>query len=270
MNLKPSYRIPIPLQPSKTGPPTPEKMIIPARTGPPALPVKPKLNNINNRYPEPHPFRQYHYQQQQQQQQSQISIDTNDGNTKPLPITSPASMLHIPAMVSRTTTGNSSTLSSTSTSSQNSTSTNSKRGWNISSWFSNQQQQLQMEQHENLKNSIRRPDSIGHEYESISPQLSGTKRTKVIQELLETEKAYQKDMSLLKKIYYDGACLHAVFSKSDIRHLFSNLIDIVEFEKTFVSLLEHSCEQDSVGTCFREIVIYCLYIIIFLLSLISH
>jgi hypothetical protein len=241
-------------------------MIIPARTGPPALPVKPKLNN---RYPESHqstPFRQYHHHNQQP---SLLSIDTNDGNTKSLPITSPASMLHIPTMVSRTTTGNSSILSSTSTSSQNSNSTNSKRGWNISSWFSNQQQQLQMEQHEILKNSIRRPDSTENEYESISPQLTGNldKRTKVIQELLETEKAYQKDMSLLKMIYYDEA-YNAGFSKSDIRHLFSNLIDIVEFEKTFVTLLEHSCEQDSVGTCFREMVhqyiyaCFCAYFII--------
>lgn len=93
----------------------------------------------------------------------------------------------------------------------------------------------------------------------LSPEVTGSssnatsKRTKVIDELLETERAYQKDMSLLKSIYYDGA-VNAGLSKADVRHLFSNLTDIVEFEKTFVTLLEHSCQQDSVGTSFRETV----------------
>lgn len=259
--------------PSKTGPPNlPEKVIIAAKTGPPALPVKPKINSINtNRYPEQlhqqlPPFRTYHYQQQSQ---SNLSVDTSSSSTATdgykslphLPVASPASsMLHIPGMISRTATGNSSIISSTSTSSQNSISANSKRGWHISSWFTNQQQQ-QQEQHEQLKNSIRRSDSNGVDMETldpVSPEITGsssitTKRTKVVEELLETEKAYQKDMSLLKSIYYDGA-LNAGLSKTDIRHLFSNLNDIVEFEKTFVTILEHSCEQDSVGTSFRETV----------------
>ncbi|KAL9556408.1 hypothetical protein MBANPS3_001898 [Mucor bainieri] len=260
--------------PSKTGPPNlPEKMIVAAKTGPPALPVKPKMNSINaNRYPEQlhqqlPPFRTYHYQQPPQ---SHLSIDTttptaalsDDYKSLPhLPVASPASsMLHIPGMISRTATGNSSIISSTSTSSQNSASTSSKRGWHISSWFTNQQQQ-QQEQHEQLKNSIRRSDSNVmadmDTLDPLSPEITGSssnatsKRTKVIDELLETEKAYQKDMSLLKSIYYDGA-LNAGLSKADVRHLFSNLTEIVEFEKTFVTLLEHSCEQDSVGTSFRE------------------
>lgn len=251
-------------------------MIIAAKTGPPALPVKPKLNNnryINNnnsnnhhnhyyepQQPQVSPFRQYQQQQQHHYSSSTsnlLSIDTNNHNTKPLPhpqmVTSPGSMLHIPVMISRTTTGDS---SATSTSSQNSSSTTSKQqkgGWHLGSWFTNQQQ-LQQEQHENLKNSIRRPDSSTSEIStSLSPQVTGaTKREKVIAELLETERAYQKDMVLLKEIYYDQAtqCL----TKSNVRHLFSNLLDIVEFEKTFVALLDRSCEQDSVGTAFREMV----------------
>lgn len=160
-------------------------------------------------------------------------------------------MLNIPVMISRTTTGNSSMISSTSTSSQNSSSTHSKRGWHISSWFSNQQQQQQQTEHENLKNSITRPNSAS-ELTSLSPEVTGStpKRYKVIQELLETERTYQKDMLLLKEIYYDQAT--SCLSKSDVRHLFSNLQDIVDFERTFVTLLDHSCEQDSVGTAFRE------------------
>jgi hypothetical protein len=243
-------------------------MIIAARTGPPALPEKPKLNN--NRYSNEQqpsqlqPYRQYHAQQHQYSSSSTsslLSIDTanNNGNNKhPHMVTSPASMLHIPIMISRTTTGE----SSASTSSQNSSSTNSKQrgGWHLGSWFSNQQQQqLQQEQHENLKNSIRRPDSSSEISATLSPQVTGgggsnstTKRHKVIQELLETEKAFQKDMILLKEIYYDQAT--SCLTKSNVRHLFSNLLDIVEFEKTFVSLLEDSSEQDSVGTAFREMV----------------
>ncbi|KAL0144724.1 hypothetical protein V8B55DRAFT_1455283 [Mucor lusitanicus] len=275
-NQQTRYRTPIPLMPSKTGPPNlPEKVIVAAKTGPPALPVKPKMNSINaNRYPEQlqqqlPPFRTYHYQQQSSQ--PHLSIDTSTPSAVPsddykslphLPVASPASsMLHIPGMLSRTATGNSSIISSTSTSSQNSTSTSSKRGWHISSWFTNQQQQQQLEQHEQLKNSIRRSDSNVmadmDTLDPLSPEVTGSssnatsKRTKVIDELLETEKAYQKDMSLLKSIYYDGA-LNAGLSKADVRHLFSNLTEIVEFEKTFVTLLEHSCEQDSVGTSFRE------------------
>ncbi|KAI8083657.1 hypothetical protein BDF21DRAFT_416390 [Thamnidium elegans] len=228
--IKQSYRPPVPLKPSKTGPThLPEKLIIGAKTGPPALPAKPKLNY--------------------QQQHSFLSIDTNNKNVSNLN-TSPPPMLNIPVMISRTTTGNSSMRSSTSTSSQNSSSTHSKRGWHISSWFSNQQQQQQIE-HENLKNSITRHNSTG-EFTSLSPQVTGAKpkRYKVIQELLETERTYQKDMLLLKEIYYDQAT-HC-FSKSNVRHLFSNLPDIVDFERTFVTLLDHSCEQDSVGTAFRE------------------
>lgn len=234
-------------------------MIIAAKTGPPALPVKPKFypQRYGQQQHQLPPFRQYYTQQQQPY--SPITIDTQDGDTnddnntnKSQTVASPSSMLHIPAMISRTTTGNSSVMSSTSTSSQNSSSTNSKRAWHISSWFSSQQQHQQQLDHENLKSSIRRPDSKS-EFNSISPQITGSsKRQKVIQELVETEKAYQKDMLLLKEIYYDQANVR--LSKPIVRLLFSNLLDIVEFEKSFVSLLEHSCEQDSIGTAFRETV----------------
>lgn len=237
------------MKPSKTGPPRlPDKLIIAAKTGPPALPVKPKLNN---QFRKEQPPRQNN--QRKQSSCSTLSIDTNDKFLQnPHLVTSPGSMLHIPVMVSRTATGNSSIISSTSTSSQNSSSTNSKRGWHISSWFSNQQQQQQQLDHENLKNSITRPNS-GDEISSLSPQITGgstTKRFKVIQELLETERTYKKDMLLLKEIYYDQAT--TCFTKSNVRHLFSNLLDIIEFENTFVTLLENSYEQDSIGTAFRE------------------
>ncbi|KAI7891268.1 uncharacterized protein EV154DRAFT_508484 [Mucor mucedo] len=243
-----SYRPPIPLKPSKTGPPTPAKLVSTAKTGPPALPAKPKLN-----FRKEQQTAQQYNPQRQSSNSSSLSVDTaNKSLPSPHIVTSPSSMLHIPVMISRTTTGNSSIKSSTSTSSQNSSSTNSKRGWHISSWFTNQQQQQQQIDHENLKNSITRPNS-GDDITSLSPQVTGgatTKRFKVIQELLETERTYKKDMLLLKEIYYDQAT--TCFTKSNVRHLFSNLLDIIAFEKTFVAVLENSCEKDCVGTAFRE------------------
>ncbi|KAI8334159.1 hypothetical protein EDC96DRAFT_525492 [Choanephora cucurbitarum] len=215
-----------------TGPPSPpEKMIIASKTGPPALPVKPKVihhRSIEQTY-RPYP------------QQPTPSDSFNESQQR-----GSLSSVYLPSMVYRTATGNSSIMSTTSTSSQTSNSTHSKRGWHISNWFSNQQQQQQLD-HETLKNSIKRSDTI----EIVSPQVTGSKRVKVMHELLETEKTFQKDMTLLKEIYFDGAH-HAGFSKSDIRYLFSNLTEIVEFEKTFVIMMELTCEQDSIGTCFRE------------------
>ncbi|PHZ17252.1 uncharacterized protein RHIMIDRAFT_253498 [Rhizopus microsporus ATCC 52813] len=217
---KTHYRPPIPLKPSKTGPALPEKVIIPARTGPPTLPTKPKLRNEMPEQPRSRP-------------------DTS---------------LYMPNVIPRTETGNSSIVSTSSTSSSQ---YSNKKGWHssmISSWFSSSSSNnnTPQQQQEALKNSIRRQpttetvDSFG----TVSPQVTGSKRKKVMTELLETERAYQKDMSLLKEIYYDQAveCL----SRSDVRHLFSNLLDIVEFEKSFVVLLEHSYEQDTIGTAFRE------------------
>ncbi|KAI9476403.1 MAG: hypothetical protein EXX96DRAFT_298356 [Benjaminiella poitrasii] len=256
-----NYRPPIPLKPSKTGPiSSPEKLIRAAKTGPPALPVKPKMNShrymdpLNHQLP---PLRQY---------QTLTPLETHDApQASSLNIPS-SSINSIPSLLPHTATDNSSIHSTTSTSSQASTLNSSKRGWHLSSWFSSQQQRPQ--QHEQLKNSIRRPDSNNsstgnqEEYDTskpISPQLTAEtnqtmseKRIKVIQELIVTEKSYQKDMNLLKDIYYDGASKSDLFSKSDMRHLFSNLLDIVEFERTFVALLETSCEHDSVGSSFRE------------------
>ncbi|KAI7905911.1 uncharacterized protein BX663DRAFT_245286 [Cokeromyces recurvatus] len=264
-----NYRPPIPLKPSKTGPPLlPEKIILAAKTGPPALPIKPRTNNQKYTEPSHHPLpplRQYQSSTQQLEPNDALHRASNLASTS-------ASILSIPTMLSRTETGNSSILSTTSTSSQASSFTNSKRGWHISNWFTNQQHQQQRQQNEHLKNSIRRPDSDNSNDEenepakTVSPQYTADikpniieKRRKVVEELIETEKSYQKDMTLLKDIYYDGACKAGVFSKSDMRHLFSNLINIVEFEKTFVTLLETSCEQDSIGSSFSEMVKYAYY-----------
>ncbi|KAI9277483.1 hypothetical protein BY458DRAFT_554484 [Sporodiniella umbellata] len=205
---KTTYRPHIPLKPSKTGPTLPEKVIVPARTGPPSLPAKPRLREEDFR-----------------------------------PRTD------APAIVPRTETGNSMISTSSTTSSQSS----SKRGWHssmISSWFNNNNSSSTLHHpHETLKNSIKR-QTTQDSFISVSPQFTGSKRKKVITELLETEKTYQRDMNVLRDIYFDQSTKY--LSSTDVRHLFCNLLEIIEFEKSFVSLLEHSCEQDSVGTAFRE------------------
>ncbi|KAG1445693.1 hypothetical protein G6F56_009825 [Rhizopus delemar] len=206
---KTTYRPPIPLKPSKTGPILPEKVIVPARTGPPSLPMKPRMRNEEFR---------------------------------------PRADPPTPNIIPRTETGNSIISTTSTTSSQNS----SKRGWHssmISNWFNNSNNTLHQQQQESLKSSIKRQHTRDS-FTSISPQFTGSKRKKVMTELFETEKTYQRDMMVLRDIYYDQSTKY--LSKTDVRYLFCNLLDIVEFEKSFVILLEHSYEQDSIGTAFRE------------------
>ncbi|KAI9305164.1 hypothetical protein BJ944DRAFT_73012 [Cunninghamella echinulata] len=135
---------------------------------------------------------------------------------------------------------------------------------------------------------------------AIAPQLSGmttssqnslqgllqqqeSKKNKVINELLETEKIYCNDMIVLKEVYYDQANLLLLqnedrhhqqqpFSSSDIKIIFSNLLAIIEFETIFVDLLKDaiSLQQDkngqflSIGMVFRNMMqqidhVYCDY-----------
>lgn len=110
----------------------------------------------------------------------------------------------------------------------------------------------------------------------ISPQPSGkphekasrkVKRAKVIKELIDTERSYQNDMVVVKEVYYDHACTStSPLDKSDVKTLFSNLLDITQFEDEFVSRLtqatcvDHSDDNDddevsdgtTVGLAFRE------------------
>lgn len=67
------------------------------------------------------------------------------------------------------------------------------------------------------------------------------KRAKVVQELIETERSYQNDMMIVKEVYYDRACAStSPLDKSDVKTLFSNLLDITRFEDEFVTRLEQA------------------------------
>ncbi|KAI8096585.1 uncharacterized protein BX664DRAFT_61881 [Halteromyces radiatus] len=190
-------------------------------------------------------------------------------------------------MISRSGTGNS-ILSATSSSSSSSSSapttapSPSKRTWNnygntITSWFgssnTSEQQQQSLKDSITMVNSIPLSSSsssaIDNKYNSsntnhhatstppsLTPQSSGTKnmsqeskRVKIISEIVETEKNYQNDMLVLKEVYYDQALLpDSGFSPSDVKHVYSNLLAIVDFEVIFVDRLSSATSGDG-GSC---------------------
>lgn len=158
-------------------------------------------------------------------------------NRKSVPNSSSSPSLVIPpAMIKRSTTGTSISSSNSSVSA----SSNKRNNWHFTHWFS----------HPPL------PSSLTTTVESQQPQPSASKRARIIQELISTEKNYQTDMELIKEIYYDEA--HQVFSKIEIKHIFINLLDIISFEKEFLSILDSACcEQESeitIGTAFSIMV----------------
>ncbi|RUS31189.1 hypothetical protein BC938DRAFT_478294, partial [Jimgerdemannia flammicorona] len=64
------------------------------------------------------------------------------------------------------------------------------------------------------------------------------KRRNVVRELVETEIGYLRDMRLLQDVYYKQAAESSVFDKNDLRIIFSNLVQVVQFSIMFIDLLE--------------------------------
>ncbi|KAI9022877.1 hypothetical protein CLU79DRAFT_149105 [Phycomyces nitens] len=80
-----------------------------------------------------------------------------------------------------------------------------------------------------------------------SPELTTrpTKRARVVQEILETERSYATDMRLIKEVYYDKASEpHSPLNPLDIKQIFSNLLDILALESDFLPLLECVCTEE--------------------------
>ncbi|KAI8974418.1 hypothetical protein BDB01DRAFT_396253 [Pilobolus umbonatus] len=142
---KPTYKPPAPVTFSKTGPSSnrSEKIIVAARTGPPALPIKPKP---------PTPNRHTSHDDISNRHTSHDDIS----NRHPSPPHPPPKFKSSPTILSRTATGNSSILSTTS-----SHSSQSKKAWHISQWFATP------EEDNSLKQSIVRVSV------PLSPQVSG-------------------------------------------------------------------------------------------------
>jgi hypothetical protein len=80
-------------------------------------------------------------------------------------------------------------------------------------------------------------------------------------EIWTTETSYQSDMLVLKDVYYDPALQpDSGLSLSDVKHVFSNLLAIVDLESTFVDLLSRAIQgkeataTDTIGMVFRTMV----------------
>ncbi|KAF8932122.1 hypothetical protein BGZ58_007214 [Dissophora ornata] len=67
------------------------------------------------------------------------------------------------------------------------------------------------------------------------------KRRRVIQELLETEISYSKDMTLLQEVYVTDMAESHHFSPADEKIIFMNLGDVVALTLDFIALLTPAC-----------------------------
>ncbi|ORX91532.1 hypothetical protein K493DRAFT_286695 [Basidiobolus meristosporus CBS 931.73] len=74
------------------------------------------------------------------------------------------------------------------------------------------------------------------------------KRSKVIQELVDTEVSYLNDLRILDKIYYQQAQKSDVFQSRDLKTLFCNLPEVIVFTEEFCELLRAACSEPSAET----------------------
>lgn len=159
---------------------------------------------------------------------------------KSVPTSASSPSLHIPPpSMKRSTTGTS--VHSTASSSSSSISTNqsmlssTKRNhWHFSQWFTHHP--LPPSSTTTTITSSSTLPTIITTTEPSKP--CAKKRARIIQELITTEIAYQADMELVKEIYYDFA--YEAFSKIEIKQIFTNLLDIIQFEKDFIKELSDS------------------------------
>jgi hypothetical protein len=160
-----------------------------------------------------------------------------------------------PSLMKRSTTITS--VHSIASSCNSSTMSASRSNWHFTQWFTNQPLppppppplptssniSFQAQQDSPIKRSLTSHDA--------------TKRARVVQELIATEKSYQADMELVQEIYYDTAVASNLFSKLEMKQIFINLLDIIAFEKDFVRILNEGCSEDkpiTVGDAFSAMV----------------
>ncbi|CAG8636039.1 9392_t:CDS:10, partial [Ambispora leptoticha] len=58
-----------------------------------------------------------------------------------------------------------------------------------------------------------------------------------IKELVDTEKVYLADMKLLETVYYKQAKEIPIFNQYDLKTIFNNLLEVIDFSSTFLELL---------------------------------
>ncbi|KAI8391115.1 uncharacterized protein BYT42DRAFT_555674 [Radiomyces spectabilis] len=129
----------------------------------------------------------------------------------------------------------------------------------ITQWFLSGSETEQQKKHKKLKDSIKviRPIAMPCATNVVPTSIRSSsivsnpleeneiKRERVIQELFLTEKSYQKDVALIKEIYYDQirTLPSTFFTIADIKLVFSNLLAILDFEKDFIERLTEALEN---------------------------
>lgn len=161
---------------------------------------------------------------------------------KSVPTSASSPSLHIPPSIKRSTTGTSvhSTASSSSSSistNQSMLSSNKRNNWHFSQWFTHNPLHPS-----STTTTITSSSTLPTIITTEPSKPCATKRARIIQELITTEIAYQADMELVKEIYYDFA--YEAFSKIEIKQIFTNLLDIIEFENDFIKELSDSQKID--------------------------
>ncbi|KAG0209136.1 hypothetical protein BGX28_010515 [Mortierella sp. GBA30] len=73
------------------------------------------------------------------------------------------------------------------------------------------------------------------------------KRRRVVQELLETEISYSKDMLLLQEVYVTDMMESHLFTAADEKIIFTNLADVIALTLDFVALLTPACGGSTNG-----------------------
>lgn len=136
-----------------------------------------------------------------------------------------------PSLMKRSTTETS--LHSINSSCNSSVLSSPRNNWHFNPWFSHLPP-LSSTQEDSRQGS--------------PPQDIRVKRARVLQELIATEKSYQADMELVQEIYYDTAVVSDYFSKLEIKQVFINLQEIIDFEKDFVYMLDQVGLEEHVVT----------------------
>ncbi|KAF9295124.1 hypothetical protein BGZ88_002749 [Linnemannia elongata] len=67
------------------------------------------------------------------------------------------------------------------------------------------------------------------------------KRRRVVQELLETEISFSKDMLLLQEVYVTNMSESPLFTQADVKIVFTNLADVVALTLDFIAFLTPAC-----------------------------
>ncbi|KAI9003213.1 hypothetical protein BC832DRAFT_593288 [Gaertneriomyces semiglobifer] len=101
---------------------------------------------------------------------------------------------------------------------------------------------------------------------SAAPEQRKQKRQQIIREMVDTEKAFMKDMEVLMEVYAVPASQSGLFSQQDLKALFSNLDVVISTSRAMLELLEAAAGAPDqwIGEAFNQMMkklesTYCEY-----------